>query len=231
MDMLLMDTHRIELVSNWSGLNHEGPLRTFEMPAHLPRPWIGGPVLAFFPALLVSRPWLTDRNGENCGVRFRSHRPRSALRRTLDESRRFRHTLDASLPLPLIISSEMRVKPMFQRENRMVQLLYRFLVGGLIVSLFAALADVLKPKSFAGLFGAAPSVGLATLALTVVTDGKSYASTEARSMAAAAMAFLAYACVTSRLMMRFRWRALRASVSALALWFAISFGLWFAFLR
>jgi hypothetical protein len=113
----------------------------------------------------------------------------------------------------------------------MVQFVFRFLVGGLIVSLFAALADVLKPKSFAGLFGAAPSVGLATLALTMVAEGKSYASTEARSMAAAATAFLAYACVTYHLMMRFRWRAFRASVTTLALWFAISFGLWLAFLR
>jgi hypothetical protein len=120
---------------------------------------------------------------------------------------------------------------MFQRESRMVQLLFRFLVGGLIVSFFAALADVLKPKSFAGLFGAAPSVGLATLALTIAADGKSYAATEARSMAAAAIGVLAYACVASRLMMRYRWGALASSASALALWFAISFGLWFAFLR
>jgi hypothetical protein len=52
-------------------------------------------------------------------------------------------------------------------------------VGGLVVSFFAALAGVLKPKSFAGLFGAAPSVGLATLGLTIVSEGKSYAAIEA----------------------------------------------------
>jgi len=45
-------------------------------------------------------------------------------------------------------------------------------MGGMIVSLFASLGDVLKPKSFAGLFGAAPSVALATLGLTVLADGK-----------------------------------------------------------
>jgi hypothetical protein len=45
----------------------------------------------------------------------------------------------------------------------MVQLLFRFAVGGIMVALFAFLADLLKPKSFAGLFGAAPSVALATL--------------------------------------------------------------------
>jgi len=51
----------------------------------------------------------------------------------------------------------------------MMQLVIRFLVGGVIVSLFAVLGDVLQPKSFAGLFGAAPSVALATLALTMLT--------------------------------------------------------------
>jgi hypothetical protein len=113
----------------------------------------------------------------------------------------------------------------------MAQLVLRFLAGGLIVSLLAALGDVLKPKSFAGLFGAAPSVGLATLALTIVADGKSFASTEARSMAAAAVAFFIYACVNGRLMMRSQWHALRSSITTLALWFALSFGLWFACLR
>ncbi len=41
----------------------------------------------------------------------------------------------------------------------------RFLVGGIVVSAFAVLGDVLRPKSFAGLFGAAPSLALATLSL------------------------------------------------------------------
>jgi len=45
-----------------------------------------------------------------------------------------------------------------------MQLAFRFIVGGLLVSFFAVIGDGLKPKSFAGLFGAAPSVALATLA-------------------------------------------------------------------
>jgi hypothetical protein len=71
----------------------------------------------------------------------------------------------------------------------MLQLLFRFAVGGLMVSLFAVSADLLKPKSFAGLFGAAPSVALATLSLTIWKDGKSYAALEARSMIVGAVAF------------------------------------------
>ena len=39
------------------------------------------------------------------------------------------------------------------------------LVGGIVVSVFAMLGDMLRPKSFAGLFGAAPSVALATLCI------------------------------------------------------------------
>lgn len=62
----------------------------------------------------------------------------------------------------------------------MKEILLRALVGGAVVSAFAMLGDLLKPKSFAGLFGAAPSVALATLVLTVIKDGKGYASLEAR---------------------------------------------------
>jgi len=45
----------------------------------------------------------------------------------------------------------------------MSQLLARFLIGALVVSAFAVMGDLLKPKGFARLFGAAPSVALATL--------------------------------------------------------------------
>jgi len=42
----------------------------------------------------------------------------------------------------------------------MAQFFFRFLVGGLGITHFAALGDVLKPKSLAGLFGATPSVAM-----------------------------------------------------------------------
>ena len=66
----------------------------------------------------------------------------------------------------------------------MSQILTRFLIGGAVVSVFAIIGDLLKPKSFAGLFGAAPSVALATLGLTAASEGVAYAATEARSMVA-----------------------------------------------
>jgi hypothetical protein len=61
------------------------------------------------------------------------------------------------------------------------------------VSFFAVIGDMLKPKSFAGRFGAAPSVALATLGLTIIADGKAYASIEARSMIVGACSFFVYA--------------------------------------
>src|SRR5208283_2188450 len=43
----------------------------------------------------------------------------------------------------------------------MLDYVLRFLAGGIAVSAFAALGDALRPKTFAGLFGAAPSIALA----------------------------------------------------------------------
>src|ERR1044071_8522294 len=73
----------------------------------------------------------------------------------------------------------------------------RFLLGGAIVSLFAGVAEVFQPKRFAGIFGAAPSVALATLALTFPKHGGWYVATEGRSLAIGAFALFAYssACV------------------------------------
>jgi Protein of unknown function (DUF3147) len=61
----------------------------------------------------------------------------------------------------------------------MGEALIRFIIGGLLVTAFAVLGDMLKPKSFAGLFGAAPSVALATLILTIHSEGRVFASAEA----------------------------------------------------
>jgi hypothetical protein len=42
----------------------------------------------------------------------------------------------------------------------MAEAFIRFIVGGVFVSAFAVLGDVLKPKSFAGLFGAASTAAV-----------------------------------------------------------------------
>lgn len=112
-----------------------------------------------------------------------------------------------------------------------MQFIFRFIVGGLIVSFFAAFGDVLKPKSFAGLFGASPSIALATLGLTMSAEGHHYAAIEVRSMIIGAVAFFFYACVTTRLLTKLEWRAAPATISALAVWLGVAVGGWALVLR
>jgi hypothetical protein len=100
----------------------------------------------------------------------------------------------------------------------------RFIAGGLIVSVFAILGDMLRPKSFAGLFGAAPSVALATLALAFFKHSGGYGAIEGRSMIFGAFALLLYSFAFCQILVRLRWSALVASVLMLILWFAVAFG-------
>jgi hypothetical protein len=113
----------------------------------------------------------------------------------------------------------------------MRELIYRFVFGGLIVSFFAVLGDVLRPKSFAGLFGAAPSVALATLSLAIVAHGKQYAALEARSMIVGAGAFFIYACLCAWLMKKRRIHAVFATILSTGIWFAVAIGVWILILR
>ena len=113
----------------------------------------------------------------------------------------------------------------------MEELILRFLIGGTLVSTFAFIGDLLRPKSFAGLFGAAPSVALASLALTIASKGKGYAAVEARSMIAGAVAFFLYASIVSTVMMRYKPPALTATLALMPVWFVTAYGLWFAWMR
>jgi Protein of unknown function (DUF3147) len=105
-----------------------------------------------------------------------------------------------------------------------MEYLVRFLVGGIVVSAFAVLGDLLRPKSFAGLFGAAPSLALATLSLALWKEGGDYASVEGRSMILGAVALAVYSFAVCRLLMRARWPALAATTSAIVLWLAVALG-------
>ncbi len=102
----------------------------------------------------------------------------------------------------------------------------RFLIGGIVVSLFAVLGDILRPKSFAGLFGAAPSIALATIGLTIHHDGKAYAAVECRSMILGAIAFFIYALSVTLVLRRFKPDALIATLALMPIWFAVSMVLW-----
>jgi hypothetical protein len=113
----------------------------------------------------------------------------------------------------------------------MKEFLWRFLVGGVLVSAFALLSDLFRPRRFAGLFGAAPSVALATLALTIAEHGKQYAAIEARSMIAGALAFAVYAFSVCQIVVRRKASALVTTLAMLALWFPIALGIWRIWIR
>ncbi|PYV70247.1 MAG: hypothetical protein DMG97_19700 [Acidobacteria bacterium] len=112
----------------------------------------------------------------------------------------------------------------------MKDLVIRFIIGGFVVSLFSVISDLFKPKTFAGLFGAAPSVALASLVLTALKHSKEMAAVEARSMIIGALALFIYATFVSYLLLylllKFRLPALWASLSSLLLWLAAAAGLW-----
>jgi hypothetical protein len=100
-------------------------------------------------------------------------------------------------------------------------------IGGAIVSIFAAIAEVCRPKSFAGLFGAAPSVALTTIGIAIAQHGKNYAATESRSMVFGAIAFFIYATACCWVLMRYKTRALATTAGLLPLWLGASLVLWF----
>ncbi len=112
-----------------------------------------------------------------------------------------------------------------------MDLLIRFVAGGVVVSTFAILGDCLKPKSFAGLLGAAPSVALATISLAVMTKGRAYAATESESMILGAFAFFVYAALVSRLLLRYKLRVIPTTAVSLVLWLGVALGSWYAVLR
>jgi hypothetical protein len=107
----------------------------------------------------------------------------------------------------------------------MTEYVVRFLVGGVVVSAFAMLGDMLRPKSFAGLFGAAPSVALATLGIAVYRHGAGYAAEQTWTMTAGAVALAFYGIVVCQLLIRARLRAAPATLLSLVVWLVVAFGL------
>lgn len=108
----------------------------------------------------------------------------------------------------------------------MSEYVIRFLVGGIVVSAFSMLGDLLKPKSFAGLFGAAPSVALATLGIAIHKHGAAYAGSQSFSMMAGAIALVVYSALVCQLLVRARMRASPATIVSTIVWAMAAFGLW-----
>jgi len=110
-------------------------------------------------------------------------------------------------------------------------LLLRFIAGGAIISTFALVGDLFKPRSFSGIFSAAPSLAVTTIGLALFREGALYASTESRSMILGAAAFFVYAYATCYILMHYKVSALVASTASIVIWLGISMLLWAVCLR
>src|SRR5436305_148910 len=106
------------------------------------------------------------------------------------------------------------------------ELLVRFALGGAIVSAFSVAGELFKPKTFAGLFGAAPSVAIASLALAFQAHGALYAVGEARGACLGSIALGVFALVVTAGGRRLS--APTVLVLASAAWLATAVVLWYA---
>jgi uncharacterized membrane protein (GlpM family) len=95
--------------------------------------------------------------------------------------------------------------------------LIKALAGGALVMAFALLGEVLKPKRFAGLFGAAPAVAIAGLIVVLATKGARDAHQNTIGMLAGSAGMVAYAATTVRLLRS--GRGLAAPIGGLVAWF------------
>ncbi len=100
------------------------------------------------------------------------------------------------------------------------------LIGGLAVVAFSLVAEAGRPKRFAGPFAAAPSVAVASLAVTVLSKGAKGAVPYAEGMLIGAAGMLAYCLVSLYLIDRLH--ALIGSILSWAAWFIVAGGLYFA---
>jgi hypothetical protein len=110
-----------------------------------------------------------------------------------------------------------------------VAIALKALAGGSLVVTFAAISDVLRPKAFAGLFAAAPSVALASLVITVLSAGPSTAAISSKGMIAGAVGMIAY-CVAASFLVKWLG-AIPGSIMAWAAWIAASLTAFWLFIR
>lgn len=98
------------------------------------------------------------------------------------------------------------------------------IVGGVAVVAFSLVAEAAKPKRFAGLFAAAPSVAIASLAITALTKGGERTVPYAQGMLIGSAGMVAYCLVSLYLIERLH--ALAGSVLSWLAWFVVAGGLY-----
>ena len=103
------------------------------------------------------------------------------------------------------------------------------LVGGTAVVAFAALGELLRPRGLAGILAAAPSVALASLAVTSAVTGSGSAAAQAVGMIAGAAGLVVASLLGIESVKRLG--ALRGSLAAVTVWLLVGASLGALFLR
>lgn len=101
----------------------------------------------------------------------------------------------------------------------------RAVVGGLAVVGFSVVGEAGRPKRFAGLFAAAPSVAVASLAVTVLSKGAKNTVPYAEGMLIGSAGMIAYCLVSLYLIERLH--ALVGSIASWLGWVIVAGGLYF----
>lgn len=110
-----------------------------------------------------------------------------------------------------------------------VLLAVRVVAGGALVAAFAMLGDALKPKMFAGLFSAAPSVATVSLLVTGLATGPAKEVKYTTGMIAGAIGLVAYSLVAALLVKHLN--AMAGSVLAWVAWVVPAAIVYWVFVR
>lgn len=110
-----------------------------------------------------------------------------------------------------------------------MEIVLKAIAGGLFVVLFSLVGEVLRPKGFAGVFAAAPSVAIASLALTAHSKGTDAVRMSGQGMLVGAIALTGCCLVCVAVVPRLR--ALRGSLAGIATWSLLAGALFVAVLR
>jgi hypothetical protein len=102
----------------------------------------------------------------------------------------------------------------------------RGLAGGVLVVVFALVGEIVSPKAFSGLFSSAPSVAVASLAITIVAEGTTAARENSIGMVVGALAMTACCILAAAAIPRLR--SVAGSILAWVGWGGVAFGLYWA---
>ena len=105
-----------------------------------------------------------------------------------------------------------------------VMLLLKALAGGGFVVLFSLVGESTKPKTFAGLFSAAPSIAIAGLLVTTASKSTARAIPDTEGMILGSIAMVV-CCLAGVVAIR-RWDARRGSLALIAVWSVVAAALY-----